>query len=152
MRSKTRFMLALLVILMIGLPLALAADFKSVEIKVYNVNTNKVYLDKIIPKDQPYHVILNNIEGDTYDITYDPSKSGVHNSLSCRGGPCTVTIVGGVSDGYKKSFSNGPIKVEFIPTNKSPGGSTKAPIPLGSIFFIGIVLVMLLIRRTGHEM
>ena len=150
MRSKTRFMLALLVILMIGLPLALAADFKSVEIKVYNVNTNKVYFDKIIPKDQPYHVVLN-VEGDTYDITYDPSKSGGSTHYSCVDGSCTITIVSGVKEGHPTSTQFGPIKVIFIPTNKSPGGSTKAPIPLGSIFFIGIVLVMLLIRRTGYE-
>ncbi|EEB74923.1 hypothetical protein [Thermococcus sp. AM4] len=144
--SGLRAVLAILIILLAGLPPVIAADFRSVEIKVYNVNTNHVYFDKIIPKDQPYHVVLN-VEGDTYDITYDPSKSGGSTHYSCVDSSCTITIVAGVKEGHPTSSQNGPIKVIFIPSNKSPGGSTKAPIPAGVYWAVLGILIVAIYRR-----
>ena len=132
----------LFITMLIVVPLVIAEEYNAVEIKVWT--NDKVYLDKVIPKDQYFHKVLHLDNGYTVDITYDPYFSGNYFSRDENG----FTVKVGPSS--EASYSINDVHISATPVNAD--FSTKAPISLGSIFFIGIVLVMLLIRRTGHEM
>jgi len=126
-------------LILLGANIVAAATYNAVELKVYNSNTGEVYYDKVIPKDQKSHVTLT-IDGDRYDITYDPNKTGVSRSLSCSGGTCTNTITIGPSS----SAITGPIVVKTTPVT-APRAS--APIPVGVHVLGALILSVAFLRK-----
>ncbi|EEB75056.1 hypothetical protein [Thermococcus sp. AM4] len=139
MRKLLSFLIA--GFLICGVAFVVAGDLNAIEIKVYNGNT--VYLDKIIPKDQTFHTVLHVDTDSTHyiiDLTYDPSAG---NSISevCHDNFCNLTVRAGPN---AHDFL-GDVNIEFIPTHADFG--TKAPVPLGSIGAMALLLAALLLRR-----
>jgi len=137
-RGVILFLISILLVTRVAF--VMAEDINAVEIKVYS--GDRVYLDKIIPKDQPFHTVLHVNTGSTYytiDLTYDPSAG---NSISehCHDNVCNLTVRAG--PGARDYL--GDVNIVFIPTHAD--FSTKAPIPLGSIFLLSMVLLIFLSR------
>ncbi|WP_297506041.1 hypothetical protein [Thermococcus sp.] len=141
MNHRTSFVFALLLILLSANAVIAFTGYNAVEIKVYTYshttsNVTRVYLDKIIPADQPFHVTLT-INGVVYDITYDPNFDRMQvEPLDYYASRRTIIIGRGVRSGYIDGASSVAIRVRL--TNlPSP---VNAPVPMG-VYVLGALLL-----------
>ncbi|EEB74758.1 hypothetical protein [Thermococcus sp. AM4] len=124
-------------------PLVIADELNAIEIKVYNVNTNHVYFDKVVPRDRPYHTVIHFVDGSTQyniDLTYDPHPSHVVSNTRCIGNVCNVTVV---DRGGFTQVDN--IGIRMSPTHADFG--TKASLPSGLVIALGVLLTISVLRR-----
>ena len=136
----------LFITMLIVVPFVIAEEYNAVEIKVYNVNTNKVYFDKVVPKDKPYHTVIHFIDGSkqyNIDLTYDPHPSRIVSNTRCIGNVCNITIVD--RGGFTQVDDVG-IKM----TSTHADFSTKAPIPSGLVLILGILITSSILRRWSE--
>jgi hypothetical protein len=144
MRGYLPLVLALLVIVSVAGSPVYGKDFNAVKIKVYNSDTNHVYFEKIVPKDQKFHTVVNT-EDVSIDLTYDPSATGVDRSLSCSDGVCTDTVtLGKPGDTPRCACFNG-ICTCAIPVTANFSSGT-APIPNGVYAILVALLAGLVLK------